>query len=213
MPRAVHGHTGLSARGGDPQGVVGPQPSPGHSMGWSHVVCVSASSHPHQWGDGNVGDIGLVQAMSRASRRGCSGSSPWAPHLTSVLHPQQLHPCPLSSAPLKSPCPFPSGGGGGSERGSVTPSVPPPWPGGYFGFGEKRKAAPGGWLLRRRVGNAPQHAGDGSGWGKRNTNTALHPPLPPGETGKEDLSHLNRKRVFLGGARGGWAACGVMPGD
>lgn len=53
-----------------------------------------------------MGDVGLVQAMSGASRRGCSGSDPRAPHLTSVLRPQLLRPRPLGSAfrvPILSP--------------------------------------------------------------------------------------------------------------
>lgn len=146
-----------------------------------------------------MGDVGLVQAMSGASRRGCSGSDPRAPHLTSVLRPQPLRPRPLGSALLESPHPFPSG----SERGSIAPGIPPPQPGGYSGFGEKRKAAPGRRLLRQWAGDTPQHAGDSGGRRKRNANTAPCPPLPPWGSGKEDLSHLKRKRVFLGGTQGG----------
>lgn len=195
---------------GPPQGMAGPQPTPGCSMGRSHTVHVSAPSYPHRRGDGNVGDVGLVQAMSGASRRGCSGSDPRAPHLTSVLRPQPLRPRPLSSALPESPHPFPSG----SERGSIAPGIPPPQPGGYFGFGEKGKAAPGGRLLWQRAGDTPQHAGDGSGRGKRNANTAPCPPLPPRGSGKEDLSHLKRKMGFFGRhARGAWASPGVMLGE
>lgn len=176
--------TGLSAQGGDPQGMPGSQPTPGHS---GPCVCTKPSTLAGRWqlggcgaGPGNEADV----SRHPASRRGCSGSSPQAPRVTSVLRPQQLRPRPLGSAPLKSPRPFPSSGGGVSERGSVTPGVPPPQPGGYFGFGEKRKAAPGGRLLRWRAGNAPQHAGDCGGWGKRNINTAPHPLVPPGGQGK-----------------------------
>lgn len=162
---------------GNPQGMPGPQPTPGCSMGRSHAVRASAPSHPHRRGEGNVGDVGLLQATSRASRRGCSGTGPRAPRLTSVLRPQQLRPRPLGSAPLESPRPFPSGSGGGSERGSVTPDVPPPRPGGYFGFGEKRKAAAGGRAAAAAAGERCPAAR--RGWQRAGKEERQHRPVPP----------------------------------
>lgn len=55
---------------GEPPGMPGPQPTPDCSMGCSHW---SGRLHqpPHRQGDGKVGDAGVVQARSRASR-GCS---------------------------------------------------------------------------------------------------------------------------------------------
>lgn len=93
---------------------------------------------------------------------------PMALCLTSVLWAQQLRPRPQQQLRKRKRCPW----------------HPPPHPGGYFGFGEKRKAAPGGRLCGGRRAMPCSVQGLAAG-GERGTSTAPRTPRSgPGEQGK-----------------------------
>lgn len=142
-------------------GDAGPPAHPRLLQGCSHMARVFAPT-PHRHGGGKVGDAGVLQARSRASR-GCSGSTPEVSP-SSCAHVPSAHP--HSRVPVLSPAAEVA-----SQKEEAPPPASPTIARGLFWVWRKEEGSTG-----REMPCSTQGPVVNGEWGKRNPNIAPHLP-------------------------------------